>query len=632
MSRRTGEGACIGLMTVVAVAASTLAAAQVPPGERATAVPVAVGAGATPAELQAWDARIDGMLRTGELVVASRTSDPALPGRTHEYAAQLAGGVPVVGAGVTRQFDRGVTVSAFGTLHENLALGTVPALTAAEAGDYLEQQTGARLGDGQQPELMVLPVPTGAYVLAFGAAFDDGQYHFASAADGRLVYSVDAVRSQSAIGTGIGILGDRKKVSVSFQGGRFETQDRLRPGEVVTLDIGFDSQRLNRLAFTPGRWNERRWTSQDIAADADNDWADPAVVDGHVHMGWTFDYFARRHGWEGVDAQRGRIIGVVNAFDSFGAFFVLPPWGPEGRGVYAFGHHTSPEAPEGQPVVALHVVAHEMTHGVAFYSVNQRTGSPFGIIDAFIEGESVRFGPRQFTDDEGVTHVCRTTTFPGRTRTETGAIEEREFPAACSDDGRFVLASRQGGAVEEALADIFAVSAGFFHEQDGATGSYELGVDLAFGVIRSLSDPTARRYPGAYRDRIEFAFFCVEYIDGDCYGDFSGASFIRGRYHTTYDRCCYGANHWNSTILSHAFYLAVEGGTNLATGRAVEGVGAAHRAAIEDIYFRALTVHMPAAVTMPRAAAVLRQAAADLHPVDSAPYRAVDQALRAAGL
>ena len=141
MSRRTGRQACIGLMTTVAVAASTLAAAQVPPGERATAVPVAVGSGAAPEELQAWDARIDGMLRLGELVVASRTTDPALPGRTHEYAAQLAGGLPVLGAGVTRQFDRGVTVSAFGTLHENLAVNTVPAVTAAAARRRLEQQT-----------------------------------------------------------------------------------------------------------------------------------------------------------------------------------------------------------------------------------------------------------------------------------------------------------------------------------------------------------------------------------------------------------------------------------------------------------------------------------------------------------
>ena len=629
MLRRTGEKAWIGLMTAVAVAGSALAA-QVPPGERGTAVPVAVGAGATPAELQAWDARIDGMLRTGELVVASRTSDPALPGRTHEYAAQLVGGVPVLGAGVTRQFDRGVTVSAFGTLLENPVLGTVPAITAAEAGVRLEQQTGARLGDGQRLELLVLPLPTGSHVLAFGAAFDDGRYHFASAADGRLVHSVDAIRSQSAIGTGLGILGDRKKVSASFQGDRFEAHDQIRPGEIVTLDVGFDNGRLDRL-LAPGTWDDRRWTSQDIAADADNDWADAAVVDGHVHMGWTFDYFARRHGWEGVDGQRGRIIGLVNAFDYFGAFFALPPLGPEGRGAYAFGNYTGPEAPDGQPIVALHVVAHELTHGVVFYAVSQRTGSPFGLQDAFIDGESVRVGPRQFTDDEGVTHTCRTTTFPGRIRTETGDIEERQFPAACDDDGSFLLTSRQGTAANEALADIFGTATGFFHEQDGATGSYELGVDLASGVIRSLSDPRAPRYPRAYRDRLEFGFFCVEYIDGECYGSFSGAVFIRGRYRTTIDGCCYGGEHWNSTILSHAFYLAVEGGTNPATGRAVEGVGAANRAVIEEIFFRALTVHMPAAVTLPRAAAVIRQAAADLHPADSAPYRAVHQALRAAG-
>ena len=629
MLRRTGEKAWIGLMAAVAVTGSALAA-QVPPGERGAAVPVAVGSGATPAELQAWDARIDGMLRTGELVVASRTNDPALPSRTHEYAAQLVGGVPVLGAGVTRQFDRGVTVSAFGTLLENPVLGTVPAITAAEAGVRLEQQTGARLGDGQRLELLVLPLPTGSYVLAFGAAFDDGRYHFASAADGRLVHSVDAIRRQSAIGTGLGILGDRKKVSASFQRGRFEAYDRLRPGEIVTLDIGFDAGRLNHF-LTPGRWSDRRWTPPDIATDADNDWADAAVVDGHVHMGWTFDYFARRHGWEGVDGQRGRIIGIINAFDSFGAVFALPPFGPEGRGVSAFGTYTGPKAPDGQPLVALHVVAHELTHGVVFYAINQRTGSPFGLVNAFIDGESVRVGPRRFTDDDGVTHTCRTTTFPGLFRTGTGEVAERDFPAACDDDGRFILASRQGGAAEEALADIFAVSAGFFHEQDGATGSYELGVDLASGVIRSLSDPSAPGNPRAFRDRIEFAFYCVEYIKGECYGNFSGAVFIRGRYETTRDRCCYGAEHWNSTILSHAFYLAIEGGTNAATGRAVEGVGAANRAVIEEIFFRALTVHLPAAVTLPRAAAVLRQAAADLHPAGSAPYRAVHQALRAAG-
>ena len=130
-------------------------------------------------------------------------------------------------------------------------------------------------------------------------------------------------------------------------------------------------------------------------------------------------------------------------------------------------------------------------------------------------------------------------------------------------------------------------------------------------------------------------FVCLRYVDGECYGDFAGAVFIGGRYASTIpgpEGCCYGGQHWNSTILSHAFYLAVEGGTNSATGRSVDGVGPENRALIEEIFFRGLTVHMPAATTLPRAAAVIRQAAADLHPPGSAPYRAVDQALRAAGL
>ena len=632
MTRGIRDGVQGGLITILAVAAGAPAAAQVPPGSSGTAVPVVVGADATPGELQAWDASLDGMIRTGELVVMSRTDDPTLAGRTHEYAAQFAGGMPVLGAGVTRQFAGGATVSAFGTLHENLNIGTAPALTAGEAAAGLERQTGARLAAGQAPELLVLPLPSGSYVLAYGAALDDGRYHFASAADGRLVHSLDAFRSQSAIGTGLGILGDRKKVSTLLERGRYETYDRLRPGEIVTLDTAFDAERLNRLV-APGPWDVRRWTSQDIAADQDNDWPDTAVVDGHVHMGWTYDYFARQHGWAGVDGRRGRIIGMVNAFDGYNAFAIPPPFGPEGRGVYAFGQYRGAEAPEGEPLVALHVVAHELTHGVVFYSVAQRTGSPFGLLNAFIEGESLTLGPRSFTDNEGVTHTCRTATFPVFDIVE-GELVPVEAPAYCSDDGRFVLSSSQGDAADEGLADIFGVSTGFFHAGDGATASYEMGVDGAGGAIRSLSSPRPPIYPRAFRDRIEFAVVCLRYEDGECFGDFTGVIFIRGEYVATIpgpEGCCYGGEHLNSTILSHAFFLAVEGGTNLATGRAVEGVGAASRTEIEKIFFRGLAVHLPAATTLPGTAAAIRQAAADLHAPGSPPYRAVHQALRAAG-
>ena len=76
MVRSMRHGFGCGLTMLIAAAGAAPAAAQVPPGTAGNAVPVVVGAGTTPAEIQAWDARIDGMIRTGELVVMSRTGGP----------------------------------------------------------------------------------------------------------------------------------------------------------------------------------------------------------------------------------------------------------------------------------------------------------------------------------------------------------------------------------------------------------------------------------------------------------------------------------------------------------------------------------------------------------------------------
>ena len=64
MVRRIRHGASVGLIVWMVAVSGGPAAAQVPPGP-GTAIPVAVGAEAAPGELQAWDARLDGMIRTG---------------------------------------------------------------------------------------------------------------------------------------------------------------------------------------------------------------------------------------------------------------------------------------------------------------------------------------------------------------------------------------------------------------------------------------------------------------------------------------------------------------------------------------------------------------------------------------
>jgi Zn-dependent metalloprotease len=591
------------------------AAAQLTPGE----VSVAVGGSTGVDEMRQWDATVDGMTRAGELVVVSRQADRSLPGRTHEYLAQFHEGVQVHAAGLSRQLDGGVTVSLFGTLYTGIEVETAPALNVGEAVSSLVQRTGARPVDRLGPQPVILPLVGGSYELTYPVTLDDLHTYFVSAADGVVVQREAAFQTQSAVGTGAGFLGDTKKISTTQESGRYEARDRLRPGEVVTLDAGFDAERLVGL-IEPGPFRVQRWTSSDIGADTDNVWDDSAVVDGHVHMGWTYDYLAQRHGWQGLDGQNGRIVGIVNN-SLFNALAITPPFGPEGAGVYVFGQRGIPGSEATQPRVALHTVAHELVHGLEYFSVARRTGG--GLARGWITG---RFGPTSF-EWEGETYACPETRF----LYEIELDEFVEAPAVCSEDGEFLLGSSHEGALGEAFSDIFAVSTGFFHEAAGAAGNYEYSSEYAGGTLRSLSDPwSARLQTGAYPLRFEFALGV--HPEDDRFAFYSGALFVNEELLAWVPEwCCYGALHWNSTILSHAFYLAIEGGTNLATRLTVEGAGVANREQVERIFFRALTELMPRRAQFWVAADVIRQAAADL-AAGTDVQRAIEDALVAVGL
>jgi thermolysin len=93
-----------------------------------------------------------------------------------------------------------------------------------------------------------------------------------------------------------------------------------------------------------------------------------------------------------------------------------------------------------------------------------------------------------------------------------------------------------------------------------------------------------------------------------------------------------GGVHTNSGIPNHAFYLAIEGGTNRTSGVAVQGVGRANREQIEKVFYRAFVFLLPANATFSTARAATIQAARDLYGAGSAPERAVTQAWNAVGV
>ena len=619
-------------LTSIVVAVAILTAGQDATAQQPGAVSVTAGSSAPLDALRQWDAAVDSMNRNRELVVTSRVEDRALAGRTHEYLAQVVDGVPLLGGGVARQLDAGgVRISLLGALHPGIDADTMPSLSAAEVAARLEQGQAGRLVASRRPALVVLPLPEGAYALAYRVAMSDGRYHFVDADDGRVLHVADAFLRQSAVGGGSDARGRRRKLGTTRDGARYQAHDRLRPAEIITLDGRFDFLRIDRLLL--GHFIDELppgapvWNTNDVAADSDNEWEDPAVVEAHVHTGWTYDYLYARHGWRGLDGADGRIFSIVNVdFGGPNAIAAPPPFGPEGTGVYVYGRVS--DGMREEPLSSLDVVAHELMHGVTHFAVSRRTGDPAGLVGGF--PPNTRLGPESVTDDRGRTFTCDSDFF-------------------WCVDGRFLLGSNETGAVNEAYSDIVGESVGFFHEDNGATADYLQGSDQTLGPIRSLADPGSlsvvgglhHPYPDAYSGRYEFALArALTTTNPEGSGprgadtmlwDYTGLVFVDGRFVFALGGPGYGGEHWNSTILSHAFYFAVEGGANRTTGLTATGVGDAGRDEVERIFFRALTDLMPQAATLPLAAAAIRQAAADLDPGGAA-QRAVEQALLAVGL
>ena len=99
------------------------------------------------------------------------------------------------------------------------------------------------------------------------------------------------------------------------------------------------------------------------------------------------------------------------------------------------------------PVTAMDVVGHELMHGVTSFSLSSRTGSGFVTIVYTV------LGPTSFVFN-GTTFPCSTTTLGGR-------------PFFCSG-GRYVLGASHGGAINEAVSDVFGTSVEFFYQPVGS--------------------------------------------------------------------------------------------------------------------------------------------------------------------
>ncbi|MDE3156642.1 MAG: M4 family metallopeptidase [Acidobacteriota bacterium] len=162
----------------------------------------------------------------------------------------------------------------------------------------------------------------------------------------------------------------------------------------------------------------------------------------------------------------------------------------------------------------------------------------------------------------------------------------------------------ESGALNEAFSDIMGTAIEF--EAQPSTADWLIGEKVTLtspGYIRSLQDPAANGYPDHYS--------LEKYIGTD------------------YDN---GGVHYNSTIVSHAFYLAVHGGTDRVSGITVQGVGMAKLDEMAKIFYRAWAFMLTSNAQFIDARNATLQAASDLYGAGSNEYTQVQQAWNAVGV
>ena len=512
-------------------------------------------------DLRTWDQFVTAQERSGGLRVTQVERDPSLPSRTVERMQQYYQGVPVWGAEAVRDSDGGVAVSIFGDLSAQLALDTQPGLTRDVAAQTLLSRASAGATLVRQPDLFVLPLANGEHRLAYTAVVSGGNEVlrvFIDANSGAELLRYSAIETQGAVGTGRGVNGDTKKLAVLQQAGAFLADDQLRPPVLTTFDMRGNLTRALNVAFA----NSPLFVS-DVASDTDNDWADGPVVDAHAFIGWTYDYYFKRHGRRGLDNRDRPLITLANPVtpqaavslppDLLFSFAVNAFWcdtcGPNGVGLMFFGNGIPTTFTlGGQNVLPLSasidIVAHELTHGVTSSSSN-------------------------------------------------------------------LIYMNESGALNEAFSDIMGTGVEFFFQPVGAgigQADYLLGEDSfrspgggGRNGTRSLANPASFGYPDHYSIR------------------FTGPD----------DN---GGVHINSSIVNHAFYLAIEGGRNRVSGLNVQGVGAANREQIEKAFYRAFVFLLPASASFSTARAATIQAATDLYGASSAATQAITQTWAAVGV
>ncbi|ABS20868.1 M4 family metallopeptidase [Bacillus cytotoxicus] len=159
--------------------------------------------------------------------------------------------------------------------------------------------------------------------------------------------AIKPVTGTNAVGTGTGVLGDKKSINTTLSGSTYYLQDNTRGAQIFTYDA------KNRSSLPGTLW-----------ADVDNAFHakyDAAAVDAHYYAGVTYDYYKNTFNRNSINDAGAALKSTVHYGSNYNNAF----WNGS-QMVYGDGDGVTFTSLSG----GIDVIGHELTHAVTEYSSN----------------------------------------------------------------------------------------------------------------------------------------------------------------------------------------------------------------------------------------------------------------------
>lgn len=287
-------------------------------------------------------------------------------GMTHARFQQQSHGIPVTGAEMTAHYD---ALGRITSIDSNTVTGVddldvQPAIDAAASITIAKSEAAAHQIDADEakmvssePSLVVYAregrEPRLAWKNVIRAVYGSDPHLWVTNVDaktGTILERYDNL--QHAEGSGVGVLGDTKKLQITAQGASFVMTDTSRGVTITTHTSNGQEVVVGQGATVMKSNSASSWDTTGVGKGA--------AVDAHFYAGVVFDHYKKVHARNGLDGAGGAILSTVHYGNGVANSF----W--DGQSM-SYGDGTGGSKAES---AALDIAGHEFTHGVTSATSN----------------------------------------------------------------------------------------------------------------------------------------------------------------------------------------------------------------------------------------------------------------------